>query len=97
MVRTRAAAAEASETLGAAAAEADAVYEELAAFLEVDLPHLFDEVGIDSSKYAPGVKFTDPITKCGWGWEERTGLGFRNPGDEPNPSTFCVVLLYSKP
>ena len=33
------------------------------AFLEADLPHLFDGVGIDAAAYAPAVAFTDPITR----------------------------------
>eukprot|EP00958_Prasinococcus_capsulatus_P027262 scaffold5337_cov411-Prasinococcus_capsulatus_cf.AAC.9 len=28
-----------------------------------DLPHLFDDIGIDTSKYADSVEFVDPITK----------------------------------
>ena len=27
------------------------------------MPHLFDEVGIDTSRYADNVEFVDPITK----------------------------------
>jgi len=34
-----------------------------AAFLERDLPHLFDDVGIDARAYADAVEFLDPITK----------------------------------
>lgn len=33
------------------------------AFLEQDLPHLFDDVGIDASKYDEKVDFEDPITR----------------------------------
>ncbi|KAG6552097.1 hypothetical protein Mapa_006406 [Marchantia paleacea] len=36
---------------------------ELMAFLEKDLPHLFDEQGIDKSMYDEKVDFVDPITK----------------------------------
>ncbi|KAL2610866.1 hypothetical protein R1flu_022558 [Riccia fluitans] len=36
---------------------------ELMAFLEKDLPHLFDEQGIDKSMYDEKVNFVDPITK----------------------------------
>ena len=32
------------------------------AWLEKDLPHLFDDVGIDKSGYAEVVEFRDPIT-----------------------------------
>ena len=34
-----------------------------AAFLERDLPHLFDDVGIDATAYADAVDFTDPVTR----------------------------------
>jgi len=33
------------------------------AFLTADLPHLFDDTGIDATAYAPAVAFLDPITK----------------------------------
>jgi hypothetical protein len=33
------------------------------AWLEADLPHLFDETGIAQAGYAPAVSFTDPITR----------------------------------
>eukprot|EP00887_Chlorella_sp_A99_P001320 scaffold14.g1320.t1 len=46
----------------ASTSEADAVTE-LAAFLRLDLPHLFDEQGIDASRYDAAVEFVDPITK----------------------------------
>lgn len=36
--------------------------QELAAFLRADLPHLFDDQGIDASKYDEAVVFEDPIT-----------------------------------
>lgn len=36
-----------------------------AAFLERDLPHLFDGVGIDARAYADRVEFRDPITSYG--------------------------------
>jgi hypothetical protein len=35
---------------------------ERARWLERDLPHLFDDVGIDKSGYAEVVEFRDPIT-----------------------------------
>lgn len=37
--------------------------QDVIAFLREDLLHLFDEVGIDSSKYDDKVEFEDPITK----------------------------------
>ncbi|KAL3682063.1 hypothetical protein R1sor_000085 [Riccia sorocarpa] len=36
---------------------------EMMAFLEKDLPHLFDEQGIDKSMYDEKVNFVDPVTK----------------------------------
>ena len=33
------------------------------AFLREELPHLFDDRGIDASKYDERVQFEDPITK----------------------------------
>lgn len=36
--------------------------EDRATWLERDLPHLFDDVGIDKSGYAEVVEFRDPIT-----------------------------------
>lgn len=36
--------------------------QELAAFLREDLPHLFDDQGIDASRYDDAVVFEDPIT-----------------------------------
>eukprot|EP00899_Mesostigma_viride_P004895 jgi/Mesvir1/14406/Mv09793-RA.1 len=36
---------------------------EMADFLREDLPHLFDEQGIDSSRYEEKMLFEDPITK----------------------------------
>lgn len=36
--------------------------QELAAFLREDLPHLFDDQGIDASRYDEAVVFEDPIT-----------------------------------
>lgn len=46
-------------------------FQELAAFLREDLPHLFDDQGIDASRYDEAVVFEDPITyysniKGGW-------------------------------
>jgi hypothetical protein len=38
-------------------------FQDRAAFLASDLPHLFDDVGIDTSAYAAKVEFTDPITR----------------------------------
>lgn len=43
------------------AAEVD--LQELAEFLRGDLPHLFDERGIDRTRYDRRVRFRDPITK----------------------------------
>ena len=37
--------------------------QDMIAFLREDLLHLFDEVGIDASKYDDRVEFEDPITK----------------------------------
>lgn len=37
--------------------------ERLCAFLQADLPHLFDDVGIDRSAYDDRVRFRDPITR----------------------------------
>jgi hypothetical protein len=37
--------------------------ERLAEFLRVDLPHLFDDVGIDRTAYDDCVRFRDPITR----------------------------------
>ncbi|KAK9149749.1 hypothetical protein Scep_008506 [Stephania cephalantha] len=37
--------------------------DELVKFLYADLPHLFDEQGIDRTMYDDKVKFRDPITK----------------------------------
>ena len=37
--------------------------QDMIAFLREDLLHLFDEVGIDASKYDDKVEFEDPITK----------------------------------
>lgn len=36
--------------------------QELGEFLRGDLPHLFDDQGIDASKYDEAVEFVDPIT-----------------------------------
>ncbi|KAK3246006.1 hypothetical protein CYMTET_44445 [Cymbomonas tetramitiformis] len=44
-------------------ASSEGQLEELAAFLEEDLQHLFDDQGIDASKYESQVEFRDPITK----------------------------------
>ena len=41
----------------------DNVMETMRLFLEEDLKHLFDETGIDSSKYSEDVEFVDPLTK----------------------------------
>lgn len=48
---------------GDAAAEAPPSLQGLMDFLEADLPHLFDEQGIDPSRYSDSVRFTDPITQ----------------------------------
>lgn len=37
--------------------------ERLAEFLRADLPHLFDDVGIDRTAYDDRVRFRDPITR----------------------------------
>lgn len=37
--------------------------ERLCQFLRADLPHLFDDVGIDRSAYDDRVRFRDPITR----------------------------------
>ena len=34
-------------------------------FLKADMKHLFDDKGVDKSKYADKVDFRDPITKYG--------------------------------
>ncbi|KAL5200083.1 hypothetical protein ABZP36_021286 [Zizania latifolia] len=52
------AAAAAEEESGLPAAEAERLVE----FLREDLPHLFDDVGIDRSAYDDRVRFRDPIT-----------------------------------
>ena len=36
--------------------------DELKSFLYDDLPHLFDDVGIDTGKYNDTIAFRDPIT-----------------------------------
>ena len=40
-----------------------ALLEELSAFLKQDLPHLFDDQGIDQTRYEPTMEFTDPLTR----------------------------------
>ncbi|GAB4818457.1 hypothetical protein N2152v2_005503 [Parachlorella kessleri] len=45
--------------------ESDRAVQELTEFLKGDLPHLFDEQGIDKTKYEHKVDFKDPITKYG--------------------------------
>ena len=53
---------------GAAAAPAatttsrDAMMEELSDFLWADLPNLFNDTGIDTSRYNEQIAFRDPIT-----------------------------------
>ena len=37
--------------------------QELVAFLKADLPHLFDDRGIDRSRYNPQMSFEDPLTQ----------------------------------
>ncbi|KAL6839434.1 hypothetical protein ACP4OV_030704 [Aristida adscensionis] len=54
-----AAAAEEEEREGLSAADAA----RLAEFLRADLPHLFDDVGIDRAAYDDRVRFRDPITR----------------------------------
>jgi NADH:ubiquinone oxidoreductase subunit C len=41
----------------------DQTVPELIKFLKEDLQHLFDDIGIDQSKYEDNVVFSDPITK----------------------------------
>uniref|UniRef100_A0A6V7QPQ9 Heme-binding-like protein At3g10130, chloroplastic n=1 Tax=Ananas comosus var. bracteatus TaxID=296719 RepID=A0A6V7QPQ9_ANACO len=48
---------------GAAEVEAEVDLQELVEFLRGDLPHLFDERGIDRTRYDRRVRFRDPITK----------------------------------
>lgn len=48
---------------GAAEVEAEVHLQELEEFLRGDLPHLFDERGIDRTRYDRRVRFRDPITK----------------------------------
>nr|ABK24599.1 unknown [Picea sitchensis] len=43
--------------------EQEKLMRELTAFLEKDLPHLFDEQGIDRRMYDKSVEFKDPITQ----------------------------------
>ncbi|KAL4437760.1 hypothetical protein ABPG77_005672 [Micractinium sp. CCAP 211/92] len=56
-------AAEAAPQPGLSTEEQDRLCEELAAFLRQDLEHLFDDQGIDASRYDDKVDFVDPITK----------------------------------
>lgn len=58
-VQAVAPAAAEEEKGGLPAAEA----ERLAEFLREDLPHLFDDVGVDRSAYDDRVRFRDPITR----------------------------------
>ncbi|KAM0923108.1 hypothetical protein ACQ4PT_005684 [Festuca glaucescens] len=51
--------AAAAEDAGLPPAEAQRLVE----FLKADLPHLFDDVGIDRSAYDDRVRFRDPITR----------------------------------
>ncbi|KAI7844760.1 hypothetical protein COHA_001642 [Chlorella ohadii] len=59
--RQRAAASE-QRGGGLSSEEQDRLCEKLAAFLREDLPHLFDDQGIDASRYDDAVVFEDPIT-----------------------------------
>uniref|UniRef100_A0A453SA19 SOUL heme-binding protein n=1 Tax=Aegilops tauschii subsp. strangulata TaxID=200361 RepID=A0A453SA19_AEGTS len=54
-------AAPAGENRGAGLTPAEA--QRLEEFLKADLPHLFDDVGIDRSAYDDRVRFRDPITR----------------------------------
>lgn len=45
--------------------DTDRLVEYLIEFLKGDLEHLFDDQGIDTTKYDPNVVFEDPITKYG--------------------------------
>jgi hypothetical protein len=54
-----AAAGEGERDAGLPPAEAQRLVE----FLKADLPHLFDDVGIDRSAYDDRVRFRDPITR----------------------------------
>jgi len=47
----------------AAKGESEELVESMIEFLKEDLTHLFDEQGIDASKYDDEVEFEDPITK----------------------------------
>lgn len=51
------------EDVQAKCCEQEKLMRELMAFLEQDLPHLFDEQGIDIRMYDKRVEFKDPITK----------------------------------
>ena len=42
--------------------DVDVMMDELKSFLYDDLPHLFDDVGIDTGKYNDTIAFRDPIT-----------------------------------
>lgn len=57
---------------------------EMIEFLKVDLPNLFNEKGIDKSKYDEKVAFIDPITKydslSGYLLNIQVGGGCRNFG-----------------
>lgn len=57
--------------------------EDRARWLERDLPHLFDDVGIDKSGYAEVVAFRDPITSVSF-WFKTFSFSFRY---------FAVVFL----
>ena len=48
---------------GAGAPLPDATVAAALSFLEADLPNLFNDVGIDESRYSPDVVFADPLSK----------------------------------
>lgn len=54
---------EQEETGGGGGGLSAADAERLCEFLRADLPHLFDDVGIDRSAYDDRVRFRDPITR----------------------------------
>ncbi|EER88600.1 uncharacterized protein LOC8082243 [Sorghum bicolor] len=51
------------EEIGSGGGLSAADAERLCEFLRADLPHLFDDVGIDRSAYDDRVRFRDPITR----------------------------------
>lgn len=57
------AASEAKQTASTSTGLTPEESKRVCAALAEDLTHLFDEVGIDASLYAPDVSFEDPLTK----------------------------------